>query len=434
VVNGYVFTNFGEQITADSCTSFDSSYGSGYNTGYITNSIFTGVTGGTNFTSFDHSVWKTTSTGIYQPLGAASYYLASGSPYQNAGTMTIDAPTLADLQNMTTYPPTVVTSIANNVTFSPVALRNTGAPDYGYHYDPIDVAIMAADPGYSITVLPGTALATYGSVNDYGIWLDAGATMNCQGTATSPNYIVRYNTVQEQSTTVWPVVGSGGSFGGPAILFYPNSGPETAFLYCRFTTWSVPAGGVHFYADETSVIDSFALQDCQIFSGTITNYGPSLWFTNNLFHRVSLEIGNNRHGVTPTNYFFNNLFLGGGVSLSEINTTTIPWTFENNMFDQASIPTLALTTDICSNNAYVTNTFGALTSPTNIGDIVLWSSPAYEVGTLGQNYYPTNALMIYAGSMTAAAAGLYHYTVTTNNVIDGNNMVSIGFPIVILGW
>ena len=88
------------------------------------------------------------------------------------------------------------------------------------------------------------------------------------------------------------------------------------------------------------------------------------------------------------------------------------------------------TIDICSNNAYVTTNNGVLLPENN--DVILTNSPAYQVGALGAYYYPTtfyptNLTLIHAGSRSAAAAGLYHYTVTTNNVIEGTNTVSIGF-------
>jgi hypothetical protein len=80
--------------------------------------------------------------------------------------------------------------------------------------------------------------------------------------------------------------------------------------------------------------------------------------------------------------------------------------------------------DVTSNNAFVlTNT---LTTNSD-HSVVLSNSPAYQTGALGQYYYPANLALIHAGSRTAGAAGLYHYTVTTNNVIEGTNMVSIGF-------
>jgi hypothetical protein len=61
-------------------------------------------------------------------------------------------------------------------------------------------------------------------------------------------------------------------------------------------------------------------------------------------------------------------------------------------------------------------------------DVILTNSPLYQIGNLGEYYYPANLTnLIHTGSELASAAGLYHYTVTTNNVIEGTNQVSIGF-------
>ena len=56
-----------------------------------------------------------------------------------AGPNCLPASSLADLQNLTTYPPVVTNGwITNDFTFTPQVLRNTGVPDLGYHYAPID--------------------------------------------------------------------------------------------------------------------------------------------------------------------------------------------------------------------------------------------------------------------------------------------------------
>jgi hypothetical protein len=41
--------------------------------------------------------------------------------------------------------------------------------------------------------------------------------------------------------------------------------------------------------------------------------------------------------------------------------------------------------------------------------------------------------LIHAGSTSATNLGLYHYTVTTNNVVEGTNTVSIGFHYIAVG-
>jgi hypothetical protein len=66
------------------------------------------------------------------------------------------------------------------------------------------------------------------------------------------------------------------------------------------------------------------------------------------------------------------------------------------------------------------------------GDIILSNSIAYQTGPLGNYYQPTNSPLINAGSTTADQVGLYHYTVTTNEVVEGTNTVSIGYHYVAL--
>jgi len=435
MVLGDVFSVNGENITDDtSIGGFAYSYGTGY-TGNITNSIITPLWGGTNNIIFDHCEVAASDSGIYQTVGAASYYLATNSPYRGAGTTNIDAQTLADLETMTTYPPLVVfQGIADaNITYSPVVQRNTGAMDYGYHYDPIDVAAVQYLINSTVQVLPGTVLAAYGGSSFYGILLTAGSTMNCQGTATSPSYIVNYNTVQEQSNTNWPYKPYG-SYNGPAIYLFTNGpGADASSFYCRFTIWSQLAGGMHLFAGISNLTGSSALQDCQLFNGLLWNTAPAAYITNCLFQNVWVWLGSEATGPGMTDVFNNNLMVGGTLLLQELNSGDGPWSFQNNLFDQASITTPALGTDLCRNNAYVTTNFGTLTSPTNTGDQVLSNSPAYQVGALGQNYYPTNSSLIHAGDMSASAAGLYYYTVTTNNAVEGTNTVSIGFNYVAVG-
>jgi len=84
--------------------------------------------------------------------------------------------------------------------------------------------------------------------------------------------------------------------------------------------------------------------------------------------------------------------------------------------------------DTCNYNGYlITNT---LTGPKNTNDVILpnTNSPAYQISFLGSYYYPTNQTnLLHKGSRTADLAGLYHYTMTTNQVIESNSVVGIGF-------
>jgi hypothetical protein len=78
-----------------------------------------------------------------------------------------------------------------------------------------------------------------------------GSTLYCQGTATSPVYIVRYNTVQEQSATNFPC-NDPGPLDGPSVDFYAWYPGDTSSMYCTFTKWFQLAVGMHFWAESSS--------------------------------------------------------------------------------------------------------------------------------------------------------------------------------------
>jgi hypothetical protein len=119
-------------------------------------------------------------------------------------------------------------------------------------------------------------------------------------------------------------------------------------------------------------------------------------------------------------------------------SSLLPWRFYDNLFDNVST-TLSgggaswQTNLLNSHNAYINVT--VLTN-TSGGDKYI-TNEDYQTGALGNFYYPTNgtnlASLIHAGSRFAPAAGLYHYTVNTNNVVEGTNTVSIGFHYIAVG-
>jgi hypothetical protein len=313
--------------------------------------------------------------------------------------------------------------------------RNIGTPDIGYHYSPIDYAVNLVVSNATVTVSPGIVLASYAcncvldapngipNVFNWGICLYDGAAINCQGTATSPNSIVNYNTVQEQSTTTWT-----NSWG---VLLAPMG-----FDYCSasfgFTDWSVLAGDPIVLAQQCPV----AMQNCQFYDGTVGADGgePSgMTATNCLFQRVAFDLLDNQGRGPQT--FCNNLFWRGSVLVYHWYNDTL--TFRDNLFDQTLITNEYGTIGVCPSNAYVTG-FTTLTS--SYPPVTLSSSPAYEAGPLGQYYYPPyQPSLVFGGSQLASAAGLYHYTVTTNAYTvggtnpDGTNVVSIGFHYVGVG-
>ena len=253
-------------VTADQIGSFIPSEGPA--TAVAVNSIFTAVTN-LNLTSTSCAS-SGSGAGVYQIVGAASYYLASGSTNRDAGTSGINSALLADLQTLTTYPPVVVPAgwLATNCTFFPQAQRDTDTLDLGYHYNPIDFAIDIAVSNATVTVLPGTVLAGYG--NQYGVYLFTNGVLNCAGTATSPNYLVQYNTVQEQSNTNWE------STAWDGLLLTPDEA-DSSSANVAFTDWSVLAGANQISGQ--SVACPVALESCQLYTGYINGTGPVMTAT-----------------------------------------------------------------------------------------------------------------------------------------------------------
>jgi hypothetical protein len=416
-------------VTADQIGTFVA--GGGSNTCNATNSIFTGSGASGIVLSGGNCYTNTTNTGIYQVVGAGSYYLAAGSPYRDSGTSSINPAVLAELQNLTTYPPMVMpTSLTNDYTFFPQVQRDTDVPDIGYHYAPIDYAVNAAVANANLTVLPGTVMAEYGGFGPggggnpgYGIYLYSNATLNCTGTPTYPDYFIENNTVQEQSNTNWIPLYS------YAVFVDPTGNNSSASF--TFTDWSVLTSFTQFGGDGgASAPISFV--NCQFYGGSTGQSVSSVTTASNcLFRRVNMSINDSGLGNVPET-FYNNLFLEGELTVNHANSGT--YAFRDNLFDQTVISSGLTVINICSNNAYVkpSGVLSGVLSPEN-NDITLSNSPAYQIGALGINYYPTNLSLIHAGSESAPAAGLYHYTVTTNNAVEGTNTVSIGFHYVAVG-
>ena len=398
----------------------------------FTNCIFASVTNLTNsaqalsgnnngfFSTRPFGSTQLTNTSYpFQAVGAASYYLASGSSFLNAGTTNLDAAMLADLAQKTVYPPLTINAVyTNSLTIYPQAQRDTGTPSLGYHYDPLDWAGAFALSNSVISVLPGAAFGGAGTA--YGIWEYANSSVTCQGTATAPIHFTRYNTVQEQSNPTWESTGWQQNF----ITQENFSSKSTASF--QFTTWTALAEDGHFYAVDGTRMSFLAFANNQFYNGSFQAADPALGVTNCLFRRVNTLI-NDGSDAYPY-YFYNNLFTGGSVSTFQANGGA--WTFKDNLFDTTNMVYFGPlgSNDTCNYNGYlITNT---LTGPKNTNDVILpnTNSPAYQISFLGSYYYPTNQTnLLHKGSRTADLAGLYHYTMTTNQVIESNSVVGIGF-------
>jgi len=95
-------------------------------------------------------------------------------------------------------------NFTTDTTLAARTIRDTDVPDLGYHYDPLDYVVSGRTlTNATLTLTNGVALGTYGASSGYGIDLRKGSTLISGGSPTDLNWIVRYNTVQEQSSTNW---------------------------------------------------------------------------------------------------------------------------------------------------------------------------------------------------------------------------------------
>jgi hypothetical protein len=356
--------------------------------------------------------------GVFQSAGSAGHYLAPDSPYREVGTSDIDPELLAGLRQKTTYPPVVLSGaqISVDTSLSPQAPRNTGAPDLGYHYDPLDYSFKNTRiTNATLHLLPGTAVATAGS---YGLGIVYGGALLCEGTPLSLNHIVRYNLVQEPATTNWN--GTGDSVYGSL------SSTSGTTAYFRFTDWSMPAdNGVHFKPNGQEMEAAF--RDCQFHAGRLYFQNRAPCFTNCLFERVQVLFDDDTQGQDVSPQVRNCLFFGGSLTLNYNNSDT--WRFLDNLFDQVALVTnLSGSSFEAAYNGYTPGSNRLL--PTNLHDVV--GSVLYRSGPLGGYYQPTNSPFRAKGSTNANLVGLGPYTVLTNQASEGTSQVSIGYHYVAL--
>ena len=416
--NGVITTGTlsAEHLTADQCVTLLAGTGS---SGVLTNSLLTAVTAVTNMSLYN-SAQLSSGSGVYQAVGAASYYLADGSTNRNAGTRNISTQLLSDLKLRTTYPPIVLTNrITTDTTLTPQAQRDTDVPDLGYSYDPLDYVVSGLQLTNALVLTNGVALGAYGSCDgiiSYGNSVTHG-TIVSQGLTDRLNYIVHYNTVQEQTTTNWAALYSASTVN----LCSPYAGAQFSF-----TGWSIPGAlRAHFLTAGNSLTIWF--KNCQFSGGTISVAESSVALTNCLFERVTVSF-NDDEDIGHW-YLQNNLFRGGSLSyrMNYFPNGTRGLAYDN-VFDRTTISS-GNGTFTNGYNAYITNCSKLSSSQGN--DRILTNSPVYQTSYLGRYYYPTNdgmlSTLINMGSRYATNVGLYHFTTTTNQVKEGGTIVDIGF-------
>jgi RHS repeat-associated protein len=368
---------------------------------------------------------QSSSSGIFQSGLCGNYYL-NGSTYRDIGTTNIDATLLQNIRRRTTYPPQMLT------TPMPRAWRDTNAIDLGFHYSPVDV--IASNVVGSATFGPDTVIAlnnSYYSTFD----LAYGHSLNSQGTPDLPNRFLYASAVQESpDSAIDP---------GPLqqhLARVEDSSPQSSLNF--YSTYFLMGGDLLEQAggSPSLTFQNCRLYDCSLSVGGNTVDSSSFNFINTLFDHSSLYISANSYwcsvciwddmlndwvdgymiasvGVTARN----NLFFHSAVTLN----TDVVSTLTDNLFD-GTAPSVDLAYMTASHNGFTTGTDNSLDGANDVEGIV----PDNLSGPLGRFYYPTNgtnlARLINAGSQTATAAGLYHFT-TTTNLMETNSTVDIGW-------
>jgi hypothetical protein len=374
----------------------------------------------------------------FQAAGAGKYYLPVGSPLLDAGWPGyIDSGTLSQLEAKTTQAPLILTNaFSTNTVLTPQAQRDTTGTALGFHYDPIDYLAACSVSNATLLLTNGVAVAYF---DNLGIWLQDGSQLVSQGTPNSRNYLVYYGLVQEQPFNL-----SGATNAlAQALPIAPSPFGSSAYpsIFLRLTTICAPQGETNllntgdFVGYPGQTISGLTLRDCEVYGAganwrmSESNNTPSIGLTNNVFHRTPFAISN-----APAVMNFNNLFYAES-SASVANTTisirnrsgSSPNTNANNVFDGVNV---LLDAGTAGYNAYLNGATNANAS-TNATDI--HTTLAWLPGALGGYYQATNGPLFTNGSTYAADLGLYHYTVATNNVVEGTNLVSRGYHYVAVG-
>jgi hypothetical protein len=379
---------------------------------YVTNSLLIGVTSLGSYTGVA-STNLSSATGVFQSVWGGAHYLATNSPYRNLGSTNINADLIKDFRRMTTYPPTLLSStVSVDTVLGPAVQRENDVPDLGYHYDALDyVGNQCTITNASLTLTNGVTIADSNSVI---FWVQSGAKVVSEGLVDQHNVLTRYYCVQEQPYVPSP------SSGGVFVNTYSTAPyPQLYFRLTDFRDLADGISGYSLYASTDWMNSSLLLRDCEFSSakavlGSQNNSLASI--TNCLFERTAIEFRDSSNNLA----FYNNTISGSSTKFMRVILTN-SWWAQNNLFDNVSFSFFNRPSN--SFNGY----FNTTVLVNSLGNDVVLTNLTYQKGTFGRYYQTTTSTLINAGSMTAASAGLYHYTTQTNNVKEANTTVDIGY-------
>jgi len=249
------------------------------------------------------------------------------------------------------------------------------------------------------------------------------------GTATAPDWFVRYDTAQEGGNGNWTTTGylSGLTSQSGDYAYSSDACKVTA----RFTKFSDRNFDGEAFRDWEGFI-VLQMTDCEFYSCSPGGYDGALNITNCLFFRAcfGLVSGENSCSLTARNCTVE----GGNLDYLNIqheSGSTWPVLITDCIFDGTSISVTENSggnTNItyCNFNAYLTNG-DRLPVAAICHDVTNVISFNWQRSWFGNYYLPPASPLIDHGSTTANRIGLYHFTTQTNQVPEGNSIVDIGY-------
>ncbi len=344
-----------------------------------------------------------TASGLFQPVLAGNFYLASGSPHRNAGQTSIDSTLRREIREMTSHPPIdLLQSFTGTTTLAPQALRDVDVPDRGYHYAPIDYILSGRTlTSGTLALTNGVAVAAYGAS---GLILGNSAVFISDGQAERLNRLLRYQNVQEQ-----PVL-YGGQLGSSWFsLSLQSTRPVLRLWYTEHPTMGEATGPRTLLSSDVHFLRSLSLRDCQFLGSRIRlgestssgGYVQTVTMNNNLSDRGEVYFSKWYYSVDTwlTVNMWNNLFRSGSVTLNydfHSGGANPTWTIRDNVFDSVTVSRSGsgLSYMSHSHNGYINSTamsgggtndivLGSFTYASPSGGLGLWWFLADSSGTGG---------------------------------------------------
>jgi RHS repeat-associated protein len=449
-----------QNVTAHFCTNIMADTTGAIN---LTNCLFVVTTNWQCATTFTNaSYFLSSDSGVFQTIAGGGHYLA-GNTYRAEGSTNLPVSLLADLQLKTTQAPVLVsTDFPKSTNLAPQVARETGIPDIGYGYDPLDFVwsgrkLYGQNPlsGGNVPVMTltnGVAIGMYGGTGLTMYTFSGNPILVSQGGPTNLNRLTQSAMVQEMpQTALTTLIGGNGTW---------------TSIYLRFTDLPTLGGTVTYLkaSDQGQApvgAGPLNLRDCQLHGGQLEialgggsgTSSMTLGLTNNLFDRNSVTLWRGSPGsmgsFIPSAFvanLYNNLYHAGSLGIyfaisgSENMPPTGPypptWQIFDNLFENVNLTEQGYDGWTGSSWQYFVN--NGYNGYNNSATLLVSSGgdktnalADYQPGPLGSFYYPTTgtnlATLINAGNMTANLIGMYQYTTTTNQMKETNSTLDIGF-------